>query len=127
MISFILFLTVNIVVLTIVSRYYGNKYSTLSQAVICSLIFYVLAILWTFGTSIYLKNQLDSFDLDHDGFFSFEEQTSEQIETMEDFISDTGRNFAPIGALILTPIYFLIALLTLFIFEKAKIILVKNN
>ena len=33
-------------------------------------------------------------------FFSIEEQTSEQIETMEDFISDTGRNLAPIGALI---------------------------
>ncbi len=69
MISFILFITVNIAVFILVKQYYGNKYSILNQTAICSLIFYVLAVIWVFGTNIYLKHQLEIFDLNQDGFF----------------------------------------------------------
>lgn len=44
----------------------------------------------------YLQNQLDSFDLNHDGVFSGSELMLEQAHTMYRVTSDTGRSLAPI-------------------------------
>lgn len=127
MTSFILFLTINIVVFTLVKYYYGNKYSTFNQSVICSLVFYVLAVIWAFGTSIYLKNELDALDLDHDGFFSPVEQTIEQQRLMREVTSDLGRNLAPITGIFYSIIYFIFLLIGQYFYITIKTIIEKHN
>lgn len=126
MISFILFITVNITVFMLVKHYYGNKYSTLSQTAICSLIFYVLAVIWAFGTSIYLKHQLETFDLDHDGFFSLDEQTSEQQKLMREVTSDLGRNLAPITGIFFSSFYFIFLLIGQYFYITIKKLIEKH-
>lgn len=127
MISFILFITVNIAVFILVKHYYGNKYSILNQTAICSLIFYVLAVIWAFGTSIYLKHQLEIFDLNQDGFFSVEEQTSEQQKLMREVTSDLGRNLAPITGIFYSIIYFIILLTGQFFYITTKKLIEKHH
>ena len=127
MISFILFITVNIAVFILVKYYYGNKYSILSQAAICSLVFYTLIVIWAFGTSFYLKYQLECFDLNHDGSFSDEEQTAEQQKIMKKVISDTARNFAPIIGIIYSGIYFIILLIGQYFYITIKKLIEKYN
>lgn len=46
-----------------------------------------------------LRAELYSFDLNQNGYFEKEEITPEQEQAMLKYISDTGRNFAPITGL----------------------------
>ncbi len=125
--SFILFLTVNIVVFILIKYYYGNKYSIFNQSVICSLIFYVLAVIWAFGTSIYLKNELGALDLDHDGFFSPAEQSIEQQRLMREVTSDLGRNLAPITGIFYGIIYLIFLLIGQYFYITIKKLIEKHH
>lgn len=127
MTSFFLFASFNAIVLIVIRYYYKNKFSLASQAAICSFLFYISIIVLVFGTNIYLKYQLQSFDLDKDGFFSIEEQTQEQQKIMREVISDTGRNFAPIIGIIFSGIYFVLILLGLYFYIAIKKIIEKYN
>ena len=71
----------------------------------------------------YLDQKLNSFDLNGDGVFSGEEITPEQINTMQAWTSDTGRNFAPIVA----GIFYIINFIGLIIFAVTIDILVFNK
>lgn len=70
------------------------------------------------ATHYILKNELNSFDLNGDGFFTNEEITSEQQIAMRRVISDTGRNLAPILGIIYSLIYYVIIFFSLWIIKE---------
>lgn len=55
---------------------------------------YILIIAYVILYDIYLQNNLNSFDIDNNGFFSRSEITIEQKKAMQKLSSDTGRNFS---------------------------------
>lgn len=55
---------------------------------------YILIIAYVILYDIYLQNNLNSFDIDKNGFFSGNEITIEQKKAMQKLSSDTGRNFS---------------------------------
>ena len=55
---------------------------------------YILIIAYVILYDIYLQNNLNSFDIDNNGFFSGSEITIEQKKAMQKLSSDTGRNFS---------------------------------
>ena len=125
MVSFFIFLGFNIGVLLLVRYFFRKKYSILKQATICSFLFYLSILVLAFGTSIYLKNQLDQYDLDKNGFFTREEQTEAQQKAMREVTSDLGRNLAPILGIFYSGIYFLFIFLGLFFYNSIKILIEK--
>lgn len=127
MTSFFLFASFNAIVLIVIRYYYKNKFSLASQAAICSFLFYISIIVLAFGTNIYLKYQLQSFDLDKDGFFSIEEQTIEQQRLMREVTSDLGRNLAPITGIFYSIIYFTFLLIGQYFYITIKKIIEKYN
>lgn len=60
---------------------------------------YILIIAYVILYDIYLQNNLNSFDIDKNGFFSGSEITIEQKKAMQKLSSDTGRNFSFITGL----------------------------
>ena len=60
---------------------------------------YILIIAYVIFYDIYLQNNLNSFDIDNNGFFSGSEITIEQKKAMQKLSSDTGRNFSFITGL----------------------------
>ena len=60
---------------------------------------YILIIAYVILYDIYLQNNLNSFDIDNNGFFSGSEITIEQKKAMQKLSSDTGRNFSFITGL----------------------------
>jgi hypothetical protein len=73
-----------------------------------------------FCTNYILKSELDTFDLNRDGTFSIEEQTTAQQQAMNAVTADVGRNLAPIVSIIYSVIYFIIIIIPLSIFNKIK-------
>jgi hypothetical protein len=75
--------------------------------------------------TIYLKykyqTELDKFDLNNDGFFNGNEINNEQKKAMRNVISDTGRNFAPITAILYTIVHYFILKMILTAFNIRKI------
>jgi len=70
-----------------------------------SLVFYVVYILILATVFIrwsYLESQLNSFDLDHNGFIEMEEYTDEYRIASQRVIEDTARNFAFLTGAILS-------------------------
>lgn len=67
-----------------------------------------------------MQNNLDSFDLNKDGFFSGNEITDAQEKALESVSSDTGLTFAPITGILYSLIYFSILYISLKIFRKEK-------
>jgi len=72
---------------------------------------------------VYLNFKLNLYDLNKDGVFSINEQTSEQIIAMNSVVNDTGRNLISLTAI---PISIIISLLSSILFwlkkPKARII-----
>jgi hypothetical protein len=60
---------------------------------------YILILTYAILYDIYLQNELNSFDIDKNGFFSDSEITIEQKKAMQNLTSDTGRNFSFITGL----------------------------
>lgn len=118
--TFLIFVVFHLLTLFLIRLFFRQKLGILKQAGISSFIFCVSIVAIAMGTKLYLENQLEGFDLDHDGFFSPAEQTEEQQKIMRAVISDVGRNLAPIVGIIYSAIYFIIVLLGLFTFETLK-------
>lgn len=55
---------------------------------------YILIIAYVILYDIYLQYNLNSYDIDKNGFFSGSEITTEQKKAMQKLSSDTGRNFS---------------------------------
>lgn len=72
------------------------------------------------ATNYILKKELNSYDLNGDGFFSGKEITSEQKIAMYNVISDTGRNFAPFIGIIYSLIYYLLLIIILVTIKKGR-------
>ena len=70
------------------------------------------------ATHYILKNELNSFDLNGDGFFTNEEITTEQQIAMRRVIADTGRNLAPIIGILYSLIYYVIIFFSLWIIKE---------
>lgn len=70
------------------------------------------------ATHYILKNELNSFDLNGDGFFTKEEIKSEQQIAMRRVIADTGRNLAPIIGILYSLIYYVVIFFSLWITKK---------
>lgn len=100
-------------------KYLNKKISTNKIAIVASFLFYLSIIIMIFTTNYILKNKLNSFDLNGDGFFNGKEITAEQQLAMRNVISDTGRNFAPIIGIIYSLIYYVFLFIILVTIKKS--------
>ncbi|PWA05750.1 hypothetical protein DB891_16655 [Flavobacterium laiguense] len=96
------------------------KLSNSRIAFYSSVFFYFSIIVLVIITKISLRNNLDSFDLNEDGFFSGNEITDDQRKALENVSSDTGPTFAPIIGILYSLIYFSILYISLKIFREEK-------
>ena len=83
-----------------------------------TIFFYISIIVFVVIEKITLRNYLDSFDLNSDGFFTDKEITSEQQIALKQVRSDTNLILAPIVGILYSLIYFLILFVSLKIFRK---------
>ena len=83
-----------------------------------TIFFYISIIVFVVIEKITLRNYLDSFDLNSDGFFTDKEITSEQQIALKKVSSDTNLILAPIVGILYSLIYFLILFVSLKIFRK---------
>lgn len=79
---------------------------------------YILIIAYVILYDIHLQYNLNSFDIDKNGFFSGSEITIEQKKAMQKLSSDTGRNFSFITGLFYSGILSLIKYKTNFKFSN---------
>ncbi|HQA75119.1 hypothetical protein [Flavobacterium sp.] len=98
-----------------------NKVSIFKLALIPSILFYLLIIVFVIFLKIQHKSELDVFDLNNDGFFSKNEINTKQRLAMKNVISDTRITFAPIIGLLYTLIFYILLLPILFLIEKISI------
>ncbi|MEZ4876968.1 MAG: DUF3566 domain-containing protein [Flavobacterium sp.] len=98
-----------------------NKVSIFKLALIPSILFYLLIIVFVIYLKIKHKSELDVFDLNNDGFFSKNEINTKQRLAMKNVISDTRITFAPIIGLLYTLIFYILLLPILFLIEKISI------
>ncbi len=94
------------------------KFSNLKIAGLCSLLFYLSIIIFVIFTTYYLRNQLDSFDLDGNGFFTSEERNPSQQLAMKNVSHATARNLAPITGIVFSFIYFILICPIIYIINK---------
>jgi len=66
---------------------------------------YVLVILSVRSICWHYEYELNKYDLDGDGMLSGDEITPDMEKAMHRFTNDTGRTFAPITAMIVSPLY----------------------
>jgi hypothetical protein len=66
--------------------------------------FVLIASVW--ALDVQLEAKMNSFDLDGDGGFSGTELTPEAERAMDEWASDTGRNFAPFSGIPITAIWY---------------------
>lgn len=98
-----------------------NKVSIFKLALIPSILFYLLIIVFVIYLKIKHKSELEVFDLNNDGFFSKNEINTKQRLAMKNVISDTRITFAPIIGLLYTLIFYILLLPILFLIEKISI------
>ena len=124
MIKIIIFLFIQIIFVKILTdinkRKWNLKLNNGTIAVISGLVFYFSIIIIIIGTKHSLKSELNSFDLNNDGFFSVNEINFEQQKAMKNVTSDTGMNLALFFGIIYSLLYSLMVyvLLTILIKEK---------
>jgi hypothetical protein len=121
--SVFLFLQIAFILLLLYAnkKYFSKPLGMGKIALFAAIFFYLSIIITVIITNILLKSHLDSFDLNHNGSFDIEEQTAEQAMAMRKVISDTGRTFAPIIGIVYSLIYFVLVLIVLKIFVRAKV------
>ena len=124
MIKIIIFLFIQIIFVKILTdinkRKWNLKLNNGTIAVISGLVFYFSIIIIIIGTKHSLKSELNSFDLNNDGFFSVNEINFEQQKAMKNVTSDTGMNLALFFGITYSLLYSLMVyvLLTILIKEK---------
>ena len=89
-------------------------------AIFTSILFYVLIVSYTLYLKYKYQTELDKFDLNNDGFFNGNEINNEQKKAMRNVISDTGRNFAPITAILYSIVHYFILKMILTAFNISK-------
>lgn len=107
-------------------KIFCQKFGTITLYIISCVLFWLLLQLSVQLINWDLQNQLDSFDLNHDGIFSPNEITPQQgqafNQALNAVVSDTGRALAPItgaiGSIVYNTIIFIV--LACVNFNKAK-------
>lgn len=118
---FLSFQLIIVLSLSFINRKYLNqKISTNQIAIIASFLFYLSIIVMVIATNYFLKKELNSYDLNGDGFFNGKEISPEQKIAMHNVISDTARNFAPFVGIIYSLIYYLLLLIILVTIKKGR-------
>lgn len=118
-IIFILLQIIFIVSLFRIDKSYIKIKLTNSRIIFYSTLFFYLSILaFVVFTRITLRNNLNSFDLNNDGFFTGNEINDAQREALRKVSSDTGLTFAPITGILYSIIYFTFLYLLLQRFKK---------
>lgn len=87
-------------------------------AFLSTLLFYVMIVATAFFLKFKYQYELDSFDVNKDGFFSGNEINDEQQKAMQNVIADTGRNLAPIFGIVISIIYLIVLLPILLLIDK---------
>ena len=101
-------------------KYYNNRLNNFAIAFFSMLFFYVSII----GTVIIIrylaKRELESFDLDGNGFIDRNEITPASIQANEKASHDTGLSMAPFTGIFFSIIYFILIIIPLAIFNRRK-------
>ena len=98
-----------------------NQKYKLRLAVNIFIISYFLTLSFVIFKEFHLQWELNQFDINNDGFFTGKELNDKQKLSLNRYVNDTGRTFAPVTSLFSS---FLITLLSLllytFVIKKRK-------
>jgi hypothetical protein len=101
-------------------KYYNNRLSNFAIAFFSTLFFYLSIIGLVIIIHYMTKKELESFDLDGNGFIDNEEITSASSQAVENASHDTGLSMAPFTGIIYSIIYFILIIIPLAIFNRRK-------
>ena len=76
-------------------KYYNNRLNNFAIAFFSTLFFYVSIIGMVIIIRYLTKRELESFDLDGNGFIDRDEVTPESVEASNKSVHDTGLSMAP--------------------------------
>ena len=101
-------------------KYYNNRLNNFAIAFFSTLFFYVSIIGLVIIIRYLTKRELESFDLDGNGFVDREEVTPESVEASNKAVHDTGLSMAPFTGIFFSIIYFILIIIPLAIFNRRK-------
>ena len=101
-------------------KYYNNRLNNFAIAFFSTLFFYVSIIGMVIIIRYLTKRELESFDLDGNGFIDREEVTPESVEASNKAVHDTGLSMAPFTGIFFSIIYFILIIIPLAIFNRRK-------
>jgi hypothetical protein len=99
-------------------KYYNNRLNNFAIAFFSTLFFYVSIIGMVIIIRFLTKEELESFDLDRNGFIDNEEITPASRQAVENASHDTGLAMAPFTGIIFSIIYFILIIIPLAIFNR---------
>ncbi len=102
-------------------KYYQNRLSNFAIAFFSTLFFYVSIIGMVVIIRFLTKRELESFDLDGNGFIDRNEVTPESVEASNKAVHDTGLSMAPFTGILFSIIYFILIIIPLAIFNRKKV------
>ena len=121
LISFLTFEFLFVLLLVFWNRKYNNnRLTNFLIAFFSTIIFYISIIVMVITIRYLMRIELDSFDLDGNGFISGDEVTSASIEANRKAASDTGLSMAPFTGILFSIIYFILIIIPLAIFNRRK-------
>ena len=101
-------------------KYYNNRLNNFAIAFFSTLFFYVSIIGMVFIIRYLTKRELESFDLDRNGFIDNEEITPASRQAVENASHDTGLVMAPFIGIFYSIIYFVLIIIPLALFNRRK-------
>jgi hypothetical protein len=101
-------------------KYYNNRLNNFAIAFFSTLFFYVSIIGMVIIIKFLTKRELESFDLDGNGFIDNEEITPASRQAVENASHDTGLAMAPFIGIFYSIIYFILIIIPLAIFNRRK-------
>jgi hypothetical protein len=101
-------------------KYYNNRLNNFAIAFFSTLFFYVSIIGMVIIIRYLTKRELESFDLDGNGFIDNEEITPASRQSVENASHDTGLAMAPFTGIIFSIIYFVLIIIPLAFFNRRK-------
>jgi hypothetical protein len=101
-------------------KYYNNRLNNFAIAIFSTLFFYISIIGLVIIIRLLTKRELESFDLDGNGFIDRDEVTPESVEASSKSVHDTGLSMAPFTGIIFSIIYFILIIIPLAIFNRRK-------
>jgi hypothetical protein len=101
-------------------KYYNHRLNNFAIAFFSTLFFYVSIIGLVIIIRYVTKKELESFDLDGNGFIDRDEVTPASVEASNKAVHDTGLTMAPFIGIIYSIIYFILIVIPLALFNRRK-------